>query len=164
MHGELDVIILSHTVEDPELECLQLFTDRILMALPASVAIAGRVGRNLLSKVRLLVLEEGHCLRDQVLDYCKRHQMGKIDTLGASNLTTLTQMVSHGLGATMLPELCAYTETRRRHIRLTRLPAPEPKRELHLVWRVASPRRRDYVELRKLLLAARPKMPSVSRH
>jgi LysR family hydrogen peroxide-inducible transcriptional activator len=136
-------------------ETLRLFADRFLLALPATRKIAGRVRATpaLLEQDRLLLLEEGHCLRDQALSYCGLQQVQGVDTFGASTLSTIVQMVSNGYGITLLPELCLELEKRHGDIRLMRFADPEPHRTLGLAWRKSSPRKRDFVELGKLVTA-----------
>ncbi|MDP0995916.1 LysR substrate-binding domain-containing protein, partial [Klebsiella pneumoniae] len=73
---------------------------------------------DLLEDDRLLLLEEGHCMRDQALAFCNLRRIENINTFGASSLSTLVQMVAHGLGMTLLPELAVPLESRRGDIHL----------------------------------------------
>ena len=151
--GQLDLLLLALPVEHAEVETMRLFEDRFLLALPATRRIAGRVRAtpDLLAHDRLLLLEEGHCLRDQALSYCGLQHVQGVDTFGASTLSTIVQMVSNGYGITLLPELCLDLEKRHGDIRLMRFADPEPHRTLGLAWRRSSPRKRDFVELGKLV-------------
>ena len=151
--GQLDVVLLALPVEHAGIETAPLFDDRFLLALPASRKIAGRVRAtpDLLRNDRLLLLEEGHCLRDQALAFCDLRKVERIDMFGASSLSTLVQMVANGLGLTLLPEISVDLETRRADIRLMRFAEPEPSRVVGLAWRATSPRKRDFVELGKLI-------------
>ena len=110
-----------------------------------------RATPDLLRNDRLLLLEEGHCLRDQALAFCDLRKVERIDMFGASSLSTLVQMVANGLGLTLLPEISVDLETRRADVRLMRFAEPEPSRVLGLAWRATSPRKRDFVELGKLI-------------
>jgi LysR family hydrogen peroxide-inducible transcriptional activator len=101
-----------------------------------------------------LLLEEGHCLRDQALSYCSLRRVDNIDTFGASNLSTIVQMVAGGLGMTLLPELSIHLECRQGDIRLMRFTDPQPRRVVGLAWRRSSPRKRHFVELGKLITQA----------
>lgn len=155
--GVLDALVLSLPVEPPELETLTLFEDRLLLAVPAEHPLAGEpdaAGR-LLAKERLLLLEDGHCLRDQALSYCQQVDRGAMSGFAASSLATITQMVANGLGITVLPELCLPFELHDSRIVLQAFEAPEPSRTVALAWRRSSPRRRDFLELGKLLAASR---------
>ena len=109
---------------------------------------------------RLLLLEEGHCLRDQALAFCDLRQVGNIDTFGASSLSTLVQMVANGLGLTLLPEISVDVETRHGDIKLMRFFEPEPSRIVGLAWRTTNPRRHDFEAFAELILATVP----VERH
>jgi LysR family hydrogen peroxide-inducible transcriptional activator len=153
--GQLDLLLLALPVEHADVETMRLLEDRFLLALPAARKTRGRVKAtpDLLKQDRLLLLEEGHCLRDQALSYCGLQQVQAVDTFGASTLSTIVQMVSNGYGITLLPELCLELEKRHGEIRLMRFTAPEPYRTLGLAWRKSSPRKRDFVELGKLVLS-----------
>jgi LysR family hydrogen peroxide-inducible transcriptional activator len=101
--GDLDLVLLALPVEHPGVETFSLFEDRFLLAVPASRPIAKNVRAtvDLLREDRLLLLEEGHCLRDQALAFCHLRKVESIDTFGASSLSTIVQMVSNGLGLTL---------------------------------------------------------------
>ena len=156
LDGGLDLLLLALPVEHPDLETMKLFTDRFLLALPKSRRIASRIRAtpDLLKQDRLLLLEEGHCLRDQALAFCSLRRVDNIDTFGASNLSTLVQMVANGLGFTLLPQLAVDLEARGGDIRLMRFADPEPRRVIGLAWRKSSPRKRHYAELGKIIAQA----------
>lgn len=153
LDGTLDLLLLAMPVEHPDVETIRLFEDRFLLALPRKRRTLGvvRATPDLLKGDRLLLLEEGHCLRDQALAFCELRQVDSINTFGASSLSTLVQMVANGLGLTLLPEISVDLETRRADVRLMRFAEPEPSRVLGLAWRSTSPRKRDFVELGKLI-------------
>src|SRR5689334_15107901 len=154
--GHLDLLLLALPVEHTEIETEKLFTDRFLLALPKSRRIANRIRAtpDLLQQDRLLLLEEGHCLRDQALAFCELRRVDNIDTFGASNLSTIVQMVANGLGLTLLPELAVDLEGRRSDVRLMRFTDPQPRRTIGLAWRKSSPRKRHFLELGKLITEA----------
>ena len=159
LEGELDLLIVALPVEQPDIETIRLFEDRFLLALPASRRIDSRVRAtpDILKGDRLLLLEEGHCLRDQALTFCDLRQVETIDTFGASSLTTLVQMVANGLGLTLLPEICLDVEAERAALNIMRFAEPEPSRTLGLAWRATSPRKADFVALGQIIAEARPK-------
>ena len=128
----------------------------VLLAMASSRQTSGhvRATADLLQQDRLLLLEEGHCFREQALAFCSLQQVDNINTFGASSLSTLVQMVANGLGMTLLPELCAPLESRRGDIHLMRFADPEPKRTIGLAWRKTSPRKRHFVELGEMVTAA----------
>lgn len=164
--GDLDLVLLALPVEHPGVETLSLFEDRFLLAVPASRSIAKNVRAtpDLLREDRLLLLEEGHCLRDQALAFCHLRQVESIDTFGASSLSTIVQMVSNDLGLTLLPELSLELEAKRADIRLMRFTDPEPLRIIGLAWRETSPRKREFAALGDLIVAAagRKRQPRTS--
>ncbi|MBV8699009.1 MAG: hydrogen peroxide-inducible genes activator [Bradyrhizobium sp.] len=154
--GHLDLLLLALPIEHAEVETTRLFTDRFLLAMPKWRRITNRVRATpeLLQQDRLLLLEEGHCLRDQALAFCELRRVDNIDTFGASNLSTIVQMVANGLGLTLLPELAVDLEVRRGDIRLMRFTDPQPRRTIGLAWRKSSPRKRHFAELGKLITQA----------
>lgn len=154
--GKLDVLLLALPIVQAEIETLALFDDRFLLALPASRKLNSRVRatKDLLEHERLLLLEEGHCLRDQALTYCNLQQVSTVNTFGVSSLSTITEMVAAGYGITLLPEICLTIEQRGRDIALTRFADPEPYRTVGLAWRSTSPRSADFHELGRLIKLA----------
>src|SRR5262245_37406368 len=156
LEGDLDLVLLALPIEYAGVETLSLFEDRFLLAVPASRPIGKNVRAtpDLLREDRLLLLEEGHCLRDQALAFCHLRQVESIDTFGASSLSTIVQMVSNDLGLTLLPELSLELETKRADIRLMRFTNPEPQRIVGLAWRETSPRKREFALLGDLIVEA----------
>jgi LysR family hydrogen peroxide-inducible transcriptional activator len=155
LDGGLDLLLLALPVENRQIETMKLFNDRFLLAMSKLRPINRiRATPELLRQDRLLLLEEGHCLRDQALSYCSLRRVDNIDTFGASNLSTIVQMVAGGLGMTLLPELSIKLECRQGDIRLMRFTDPQPRRVIGLAWRRSSPRKRHFVELGKLITQA----------
>ena len=156
LDGGLDLLLLALPVEHAEVETMTLFNDRFLLAMQKSRKIANRIRATpeMLQQDRLLLLEEGHCLRDQALAFCNLRRVEHIDTFGASNLSTIVQMVANGLGMTLLPELAIDLECRRGDIKVMRFTDPEPRRVVGLAWRKSSPRKRHFAELGKLIMEA----------
>ena len=155
--GKLDVLVLALPAETADVETLALFEDPFFLAIPQSRKLSGKVRATpaMLANDRLLLLEEGHCLRDQALAYCNLRQVDHLDTFGASSLSTIVQMVAHGLGITLLPELSISVEARQPGIKLLRFADPAPVRTLGLAWRATSPRRHEFVELASLMRAVK---------
>lgn len=155
--GRLDLLLLALPIEQNGLATRELFIDRFFLAAPRNwvdvrLARGGR-GRNkgrwaktewLVDDSPLLLLEEGHCLRDQALEVCDLRQLDAVDTFGASSLSTLVQMVVNGLGLTLLPEMSLEVETRHRGLTVMPFEPPEPSRTIGLAWRQSSPRGQDY--------------------
>jgi LysR family transcriptional regulator, hydrogen peroxide-inducible genes activator len=158
--GDLDLILVALPLDDPELETLSLFDDKFVLAARATKdRKRGKVSATkMLAEERLLLLEEGHCLRDQALSFCRLVTPEARETFGASSLATIVQMVAFGHGVTLLPEMAVASEVyTRRDIRLLRFPPPEPAREIGLAWRKTSPRTADFHAFAALLLDAAPR-------
>ena len=153
LDGTLDLLLLALPVEDPAVETLRLFDDRFLLAIPRSKGMASHVRAtpDMVESDKLLLLEEGHCFRDQALVFCGLEQIHNITTFGVSSLSTLLEMVANGFGMTLIPEISLGLETGRQGVRLMRFEDPEPKRVIGLAWRRSSPRRREFVELGELI-------------
>ena len=151
------MLVLALPVETADIETLALFEDPFFLAIPQSRKLSGKVraAPEMLANDRLLLLEEGHCLRDQALAYCNLRQVDHLDTFGASSLSTIVQMVAHGLGITLLPELSIGVEARQPGIKLLRFADPAPSRTLGLAWRATSPRRHEFLELADLMRAVK---------
>ena len=154
--GELDAALLALPVEGADVETLALFDDAFLLAVPASDALParGRVGIEDVDQRRLILLEEGHCLRDQALAFCAAPRRDAPAGLGATSLATVMQMVANGYGVTLLPEVAAEAEGRDARVKLLRFSAPEPTRSIGLAFRRTSPRRKDFAALGKVIVDA----------
>lgn len=156
IEGKIDCMLLALPVEHPDIETQVLFEDRFVLALPEAKKLSGRVRANkdMIVGERLLLLEEGHCLRDQALSYCNLSQVHGVNTFGASSLSTIVEMVAAGYGITLLPELSLPIEARGRPLQLMPFAEPEPHRSVGLAWRATSPRKHDFTALGTLLKTA----------
>ena len=152
--GELDCVMLALPVESAEVDTLALFDDAFLLAVPAADSLHGRVGAADVDRGRLILLEEGHCLRDQALAFCATARPDQPAGLGATSLATVMQMVANGYGVTLLPEVAAEAEARDVRVKLLRFAAPEPTRSIGLAWRRTSPRRKDFTALGRIITQA----------
>jgi LysR family hydrogen peroxide-inducible transcriptional activator len=153
--GDLDTVMLAMPAEGAELENLPLFDDRFMLALPAADPIAAhkRVAVEDVDQSRLILLEEGHCLRDQALAFCGAASDDAPASLGATSLATVMQMVANGYGVTLLPEVAAGVEVRDSRVKLLRFIEPQPARTIGLAWRRTSPRKRDFIALGEIVTA-----------
>lgn len=151
--GGLDLLLLSLPVEAPGIETLPLFDDRFLLAVQAAPGIdeRRRVDPASLASERLLLLSEGHCLRDQALALCRHADREALGELGATSLATIVQMVANGLGATLLPQMAVDAEIRNDRITLLRFQDPEPVRSIGLAWRRSSSRKREFATIGEAL-------------
>jgi LysR family hydrogen peroxide-inducible transcriptional activator len=146
--GDLDCVLLALPIEHADIDTIALFKDRFLLAAPADEPMPRRALRaEEVDQRRLILLEEGHCLRDQALAFCATARRDSAAALGSTSLATVMQMVANGYGVTLLPEIAAKLEARDKRVTLKRFRAPEPGRTIGLAWRKTSPRRRDFAAL-----------------
>ncbi|HEV7435052.1 MAG TPA: hydrogen peroxide-inducible genes activator [Pseudorhizobium sp.] len=141
--GKLDAVIAALPVTGDGLETVSLFTDRFFMAIAhnAEAILMSPLTETQVDIDRLLLLEEGHCLREQALSVCGTAGKRSLVNFGATSMTTLLQMVSHDMGMTLIPEIAIPTETARNDIRIVPFADPAPSREVGLIWRRSSGRR-----------------------
>ena len=156
VRGELDSVMLALPVEGADIETLRLFDDPFLLAVPAADErpLRGRVDIADVDQGRLILLEEGHCLRDQALTFCATPRRDAPAGLGATSLATVMQMVANGYGVTLLPEVAAETEVRDDRVKLLRFSEPQPARTIGLAWRRTSPRRKDFAAVGDIVTKA----------
>jgi LysR family transcriptional regulator, hydrogen peroxide-inducible genes activator len=154
--GELDVVMLALPLPGAEIETLRLFDDPFLLAVPANDPLprTARVNPREIDQQRLILLEEGHCLRDQALAYCATARHGMPLSLGATSLATVMQMVANGYGVTLVPEVAVDVEVRDERVKLLRFTSPEPGRTVGLAWRRTSPRKADFFALGRIAVEA----------
>ena len=157
--GALDTAMLALPVSEPDIDAIELFEDLFLLAVPSSDprAEGKRVAVDDIDLVRLILLEEGHCLRDQALAFCAtaapRRRAGDPGgtAFGASSLTTVMQMVANGYGVTLIPQIAAEVERRDGRVKFLRLENPQPGRSIGLVFRRTSPRKADFTALGEMV-------------
>ncbi|MCX2723541.1 LysR substrate-binding domain-containing protein [Roseibium salinum] len=137
--GRLDTAIVALPVSEGTLSETPLFDERFVLVRSAKEANAPLPSAESLREMRLLLLEEGHCFRDQALSFCSLQSAPPREVLDASSLSTLVQMVSAGLGVTLIPEMAVPVETRSASVAIARFEAPEPTRTIGMVWRKKSP-------------------------
>lgn len=157
VRGDLDGAVIALPWDHPQISALPLFEDEFLLAVGASDAARWSPGRmrSELQSARLLLLEEGHCLRDQALQFCQLADPAARRSLGATSLATIVQMVAAGYGVTLLPRLCAEAEVRDDRVALLPFGDPAPARQIGLVWRTTSPRRADVEALAEVIRATK---------
>ncbi len=137
--GQLDTAIVALPVSEPALTEAALFEEKFLLVRPEADADTPVPDSDRLREMRLLLLEEGHCFRDQALSFCKLAASAPRDTLDASSLSTLVRMVSAGFGVTLIPEMAMPVETRSAAVSVARFPDPQPARTVGMIWRRTSP-------------------------
>jgi LysR family hydrogen peroxide-inducible transcriptional activator len=151
--GRLDAVMLALPVNGGEFEILPLFDDPFLLAVPASDHLHEPLKAEDVDQRRLILLEEGHCLRDQTLAFCGVMRGDLPAGLGATSLATVMQMVASGYGVTLVPQIAAGVELRDDRVRALRFAAPAPGRTIGLAWRKTSPRRADFEAFAALVKA-----------
>lgn len=137
--GRLDAAIVALPVSEPAFEEAPLFAEEFLLVRPVSEAGKPAPEPAALREMRLLLLEEGHCFRDQALAFCTMKPAPPRELLDGSSLSTLVQMVGAGIGVTLIPEMAAAVETRSAEVAVTRFAEPRPERTIGMIWRKTSP-------------------------
>lgn len=139
--GKLDAGILALPVPTEGLEVCELFEEPFVLALPKGHRLTEKqdIGLADLREGPVLLLEDGHCLRDQALEVCQLVGAEEKTGFRATSLETLRQMVASGLGVTLLPTLAVQPPVpKTERLVLRRLPDPAPSRKLALIWRQSS--------------------------
>ncbi|MCV6594238.1 MAG: LysR substrate-binding domain-containing protein [Silicimonas sp.] len=155
--GHLDAAILALPVSESWLEEIALFDEAFVLVRAEAEARAPVPGHEDLKTMRLLLLEEGHCFRDQALSFCNMSALPR-DGLDGSSLTTLVQMVGAGMGVTLIPDMAVPVETPGAGVAISRFAAPEPTRRIGMVWRKTSPLAARLSDLAEVVRgAAQPK-------
>lgn len=137
--GGLDLAIVALPVSERSLEECAIFEEPMMLVRPEAEAEAPVPEVTALHERRLLLLEEGHCFRDQALAFCNIPGGGPRDGLEGTSLSTLVQMVGAGMGITLIPEMAVPVETRSAPVSVARFRDPQPKRQVGMVWRRTSP-------------------------
>lgn len=144
-HGRADCVLLALPYACGDIESEILFEDRLFMAYPGNEVPPDNVTPNSIDETRLLLLEDGHCLKDHVLSACNRPELRSSAAMLGTSLHTLVQMVDNGLGVTMLPEMAIKAHILdNTGINTRPLNADHPTRSIALVWRKASPRGKEF--------------------
>jgi LysR family hydrogen peroxide-inducible transcriptional activator len=148
IRGALDAVLLALPLDESEIESAALFDDPFLLAVPAAEGRpnGSRVDARDIDQERLILLEEGHCLRDQALAFCGTARGDAPAGLGATSLSTVMQMVANGYGVTLVPKI-AVDQLRDERVKVLRFSDPEPARSIGLAWRRTSPRKADFAAL-----------------
>ncbi len=137
--GRIDTAIVALPVSEPSLAEVELFTEEFVLVRPADDAAKPVPGPEALREMRLLLLEEGHCFREQALSYCNLAAASPREVLDGSTLSTLVQMVGCGIGVTLVPEMAVPVETRSARVSVVRLNRPRPVRRIGMIWRKTTP-------------------------
>ena len=137
--AKLDVAIVALPVSEPALEEMPLFDEEFVLVRPLEDAGKPVPASERLHEMRLLLLEEGHCFRDQALSVCNIAPASTRALMEGSSLSTLVQMVGAGIGVTLIPQMAVETEVRSSSVCISRLAEPRPTRTIGMVWRKTNP-------------------------
>ncbi|MEQ9662933.1 MAG: hydrogen peroxide-inducible genes activator [Parasphingopyxis sp.] len=155
--GHIDCVLLALPYACGEIDKAELFEDRLYVAFPAGEPDnpPKQITPETLDEGRLLLLEDGHCLKDHALAACNRPELRAEARMMGTSLHTLVQMVDNGLGTTMLPEMAIKAGIlEHTDINARPLEADHPFRTIALVWRKNSPREKDFTLLAEALKKA----------
>jgi len=152
--GRLDTAIVALPVSEPSLTEVALFTENFLLVRPGEDERTPVPSHERLREMRLLLLEEGHCFRDQALAFCNMQSSPPREVLDASSLSTLVQMVGAGIGVTLIPEMAVAVETRSAPVSVARFRNPQPSRTIGMVWRKTSPLARQFLQISEVVCLA----------
>ncbi|HEX8447731.1 MAG TPA: hydrogen peroxide-inducible genes activator [Sphingomonas sp.] len=145
--GHLDCVLLALPYQCGDIDSIKLFDDTLYVAFPGGQAIdpPPRIAAEAIDETQLLLLEDGHCLKDHALAACNRPELRSEASMLGTSLHTLVQMVDNGLGVTLLPEM-AIRAGILRHTDIVAVPldADRPSRQIALAWRRGSPREKEF--------------------
>ncbi|ORX00567.1 hydrogen peroxide-inducible genes activator [Mycolicibacillus trivialis] len=162
--GALDAALLALPAEAGGLTEIPLYDEDFVLALPPGHALAGKrkVDPSVLGRLPLLLLDEGHCLRDQTLEVCRGAGVrAEVADTRAASLATAVQCVAGGLGVTLIPASAVAVEAARSQLALARFGVPRPGRRIGLVFRSSSGREEHYRRLAEAFIDALGADPAV---
>lgn len=152
--GRLDTAIVALPISEPQMEETPLFNESFVLVRPLEDQGKPVPNKDTLREMRLLLLEEGHCFREQALSFCDMGSVRPREILDGSSLTTLVQMVGAGIGVTLIPEIAMSVETRSAAVSIARFQEPQPSRTIGMIWRKTSPIARQLTEVADLVRKA----------
>lgn len=155
IQGQLDAILVALPIHHAELMTKELFSDPFFLVINSENSSQTTNPTQLLEENNLLLLEEGHCLRDQAISFCENVSPQALSQFGATSLKTLIELVANNQGITLVPKLAAKVEIPTDSpLRIIPFEPPEPVRTIGLVWRKSSPRIKDFSALAKTITNA----------
>jgi LysR family hydrogen peroxide-inducible transcriptional activator len=157
--GRLDTAIVALPVSEASLTEMPLFEESFVLVRPREDAEKPVPNRDMLREMRLLLLEEGHCFREQALSFCDMGAVRPRELLDGSSLSTLVQMVGAGIGVTLIPEIAMPVETRSADVSIARFEDPQPSRTIGMIWRKTSPIARQLLEVAEVVRQSTGRKP-----
>lgn len=150
--GNIDIVLMAFPYEAEQMEKFIMFEEPFVLASPKGQWPKNKAVRTEnLDSEKLLLLEEGHCLRDHALAACKLNIPPTKRAFNATSLATLIQMVQHDYGMTLLPEMAVKAEAIPDNIDILEFSAPKPSRQIGIGWRKGNQRAENFVELGKAI-------------
>jgi LysR family hydrogen peroxide-inducible transcriptional activator len=154
--GQLDCVLLATPYACGDVEMMELFEDELLLAFPPGENPPPSIAAHAIDEHRLLLLEDGHCLKDHALAACNRPQLRAEARMLGTSLHTLVQMVDNGLGLTLIPQMAVSAGILDGTGIVTRhLDADQSSRRIALAWRKGSPRAEEFTMLGEALIEAK---------
>ncbi|MCY0096726.1 hydrogen peroxide-inducible genes activator [Hoeflea ulvae] len=151
IEGRLDAAIVALPISEPSMTEVTLFEENFVLVRPDRDDGKPVPNREALREMKLLLLEEGHCFRNQALSFCNIQSSRPREILDASSLATLVQMVGSGMGVTLIPEMAIAVETRSAPVSIARFSAPQPSRTIGMIWRKTSPLAKQLTEISEVV-------------
>lgn len=158
--GRIDTAIVALPVSEPSLTEVALFKESFVLVRPGEDEGKPIPDRDMLREMRLLLLEEGHCFRDQALSFCNIHAGLSRELLDGSSLSTLVQMVSAGIGVTLIPEMAVPVETRSASVSIVRFADPQPSRTIGMIWRKTNPLAKQLMQIAEVVRESAEALPN----
>lgn len=157
--GRLDTAIVALPVSESALTEVALFAEDFVLVRPRAEANLPVPTPDLLREMRLLLLEEGHCFRDQALSFCNLKSALPRELLDGSSLSTLVQMVGAGIGVTLIPDMAVAVETRSADVAVAQFPEPRPRRTIGMIWRRSSPLAKQLQQIAEVVRSTAEALP-----
>jgi LysR family hydrogen peroxide-inducible transcriptional activator len=154
--GKIDTAIVALPVSEPAFTEMPLFQEDFVLVRPIEDVKKPVPNAATLREMRLLLLEEGHCFRDQALAFCNLRSGLPRDGLDGSALSTLVQMVGAGIGVTLIPDMAVAIETSAAQVSVVRFGAPAPSRTVGMIWRKSNPLAKHLIKVSDIVKQARP--------
>ncbi len=149
--GWIDAAIVALPISEPSLVEVALFDENFVLVRPDEDAEKQVPNPEMLREMKLLLLEDGHCFRDQALSFCNMNAAKPGELLDGSSLTTLVQMVSAGIGVTLIPEMAVAIETRSASVSIAQFNDPKPSRTIGMVWRKTNPLANQLLQISEIV-------------
>ena len=151
LEARLDVAIVALPISEPALEEVPLFDEEFVLIRPPEDADKPVPSADRLREMRLLLLEEGHCFREQALSFCNIAAVPPRELMEGSSLSTLVRMVGAGIGVTLIPQMAAYIETLSAKVCMSRFSEPRPSRTIGIAWRKTNPLSAQFTHIAEIV-------------